>query len=66
MVADVGERRRRQIIRLLDEATTQGAAPTVDDLAEAIGASRSTVRRDLAALRQLGARTPTRGHRERD
>jgi tetratricopeptide (TPR) repeat protein/DNA-binding transcriptional ArsR family regulator len=65
-VTDVGDRRRRQLIRLLDEATTQGAAPTVDDLADAIGASRSTVRRDLATLRQLGARTPTRGHRERD
>jgi tetratricopeptide (TPR) repeat protein len=65
-VADVGDRRRRQIIRLLDEATAQGAAPTVDDLAEAIGASRSTVRRDLATLRQLGAPAPTRGHRSRD
>ena len=53
-VADVGERRRRQILRLLDEASVQGAAPTVDDLAEAIGASRSTVRRDMATLRQLG------------
>jgi hypothetical protein len=63
---DVGERRRRQIVRLLDEATRQGGAPTVDDLAEAIGASRSTVRRDLATLRQLGAPTPTRGHRARD
>jgi DNA-binding SARP family transcriptional activator len=65
-VPDVGERRRRQILRLLDEATAQGAAPTVDDLADAIGASRSTVRRDLAALRQIGARTPTRGSRSRD
>jgi DNA-binding SARP family transcriptional activator len=65
-VTDVGDRRRRQIIRLLDEASAQGAAPTVDDLADAIGASRSTVRRDLATLRQLGAHAPTRGHRERD
>jgi DNA-binding transcriptional ArsR family regulator len=65
-VADVGQRRRRQILRLLDEAAEQGAAPTVDDLADAIGSSRSTVRRDLATLRGLGVPTPTRGHRERD
>jgi DNA-binding SARP family transcriptional activator len=65
-VEEVGARRRRQIVRLLDEAAQQGAAPTVDDLAEAIGASRSTVRRDLATLRQHGVATRTRGHRERD
>jgi DNA-binding SARP family transcriptional activator/predicted ATPase len=65
-VVDVGERRRRQLVRLLEEATAQGAAPTVDDLAEAVGSSRSTVRRDLATLRQLGSSTPTRGHRLRD
>jgi DNA-binding SARP family transcriptional activator/predicted ATPase/DNA-binding transcriptional ArsR family regulator len=64
-VTDVGERRRRQILRLLDEATRQGAAPTVDDLAEAIGASRSTVRRDMATLRQHGVAARTRGHRTR-
>jgi DNA-binding transcriptional ArsR family regulator len=65
-VLDVAARRRQQVLRLLDEAARQGAAPTVDDLAEAIGASRSTVRRDLATLRQHGVATPTRGHRERD
>src|SRR5690348_2157223 len=66
MVADVAERRRQQILRLLDEASAQGAAPTVDDLADAVGSSRSTVRRDLATLRQHGVPTPTRGHRERE
>jgi DNA-binding SARP family transcriptional activator len=65
-VVDVAERRRRQLLRLLDEATRQGAAPTVDDLADAVGASRSTVRRDLATMRQQGVATPTRGHRERE
>ncbi|HSM02565.1 MAG TPA: AAA family ATPase [Acidimicrobiia bacterium] len=57
------ERRRRRIVRLIDEAEQQNAAPTVDDLANAIGASSATIRRDLAALRAAGERAATRGSR---
>jgi DNA-binding transcriptional ArsR family regulator len=57
------ERRRHRLLRLLDEAADQGAAPTVDDLADALGVGQATVRRDLGALRQQGHRAKTRGSR---
>ncbi len=57
------ERRRHQLKRLLREAEAQGAAPTVDDLAKALGVSRATIKRDVAALRQEGHVVRTRGAR---
>ncbi len=62
-VADKADRRQAQLRRLLAEAADQGAAPTVDDLATALGVGRATVKRDLAALRRAGHAVPTRGHR---
>lgn len=58
-------RRRRRLLRLLREAAEQGAAPTVDDLAEALGVGKATIKRDLAALRQAGHEVRTRGSRSR-
>ncbi len=55
------ERRQRQILRLLEEARAQQAAPTVSDLADALGVSRATIKRDLAALRGSGQEVKTRG-----
>ena len=43
--------RRARLARMLHEAQAQGAAPTVADLAGALGVSNRTVQRDLAALR---------------
>ena len=44
--------RRARLTRLMREAQAQGAAPTVAQLAEALGVSKRTVQRDLAALRR--------------
>ena len=55
------ERRRQRLLRLLGEAGAQGAAPTVDDLAEALQVSQPTIKRDLAALRRAGHQVHTRG-----
>jgi DNA-binding SARP family transcriptional activator len=44
------ERRRHRLIRLLQEAERQGAAPTDDDLASALGVNRRTILRDMQAL----------------
>ena len=52
--------RRERLLRLLDEAATQGAAPTAGELAEALAVSRRTVLRDVAALRKLGREIPLR------
>ena len=57
------ERRRHQILRLLAEASAQGGAPTVEDLAAALKTSVATARRDLAALRRSGRAAATRGAR---
>ena len=62
-IADKQERRRARILRLLEEACAQGAAPTVDSLALALGASPATIKRDLAFLRQAGHKIATRGER---
>jgi predicted ATPase/DNA-binding SARP family transcriptional activator len=54
--------RRHQILRLLREAQAQGAAPTHSHLAEALGVSRRTIERDMAALhREHPDLPPTRG-----
>jgi len=56
-------RRQHRLLRLLREAEEQRAAPTVDDLAAALQASRATIKRDLAALRKAGHNVRTRGSR---
>jgi tetratricopeptide (TPR) repeat protein len=52
--------RQHRLRRLLGEAIAQGAAPTDDDLAQALGVSRRTILRDMAALAQAGFTFPTR------
>jgi len=54
-------RRRQRLLRLLQQATEQGAAPTVRDLADALSAGQATIKRDLAALRAAGHNVYTRG-----
>ena len=54
-------RRRLRILRLVQEAETQGAAATVADLAGALGAGIATIGRDLASLRKDGHKVTTRG-----
>ena len=54
------ERRRHILQRLLAEAREQGAAPTDADLARALGISRRTIERDMAALHAAGHTLPTR------
>ncbi|MGC9356571.1 MAG: BTAD domain-containing putative transcriptional regulator [Anaerolineae bacterium] len=44
--------RRARLTRLLEEAQTQGAAPSTADLARALGVSQRTIQRDRAALRR--------------
>ncbi len=58
-------RRRHRLLRLLREAADCAAAPTVPDLAMALGASTRTVERDLAALRAAGHDVRTRGARRK-
>ena len=43
--------RRARLSRLLQEAQAQGASPTVGQLADALGVSKRTIQRDLAATR---------------
>jgi DNA-binding transcriptional ArsR family regulator len=62
-VVGAAARRRQQLLRLLQEAENQGAAPTVDNLAEALQVSQPTIKRDLAALRRAGHVVRTRGSR---
>ncbi len=58
------ERRRARLKRLIEEAQSNGARPSMDNLAEALSVSASTVRRDLDSLRAAGHSLPTRGKRE--
>ncbi len=53
--------RRRRILRLLAEAESAGAVPTIADLAGALDVSVRTIRADLAALRRRGYVVRTRG-----
>jgi hypothetical protein len=57
--------RQHRLLRLLREATEQGAMPGVDDLAAAMDVNPRTVKRDLAALRAEGHALITRGSRTR-
>jgi hypothetical protein len=49
-IGDKGARRQHRLQRLLREAGAQGAAPTDEDLARALGVSRRTVLRDMPTL----------------
>ena len=51
LIADKAARRHQRLLRLLREAQAHGAAPTHQHLADALGVSRRTVERDVAALR---------------
>ena len=53
-IADGSERRRARLLRLAVEAADAGCAPRVVDFASLLGVSASTVKRDLAALRDVG------------
>lgn len=54
-------KRRHRLLRLLEEAQSQGASPTVGDLASALDVCDRTIKRDIAALRQAGHSINTRG-----
>jgi DNA-binding SARP family transcriptional activator/predicted ATPase len=62
-ISGKAERRRCQLLRLLSEAAKQSAAPTVRNLAAALGVNERTVRRDLEALHGAGHDVRTRGAR---
>jgi tetratricopeptide (TPR) repeat protein len=62
-IADKAERRQYRLKRLLQQAVDQGAAPTDEDLARALGVSRRTILRDMQALAQDMPRPPTRRRR---
>jgi tetratricopeptide (TPR) repeat protein len=53
-------RRRHVLSRLLAEAEAQGAAPTDEDLAHALGVARRTVLRDIETLLAQGVEVRTR------
>jgi biotin operon repressor len=59
------DRRRTKVVRLVDEAREQAAVPSIAVLAEALGVSESTVRRDLIALGDDGHEVVTRGRPRR-
>lgn len=63
MIPDGTQRRRHRLQRLLRQAAEQEAAPTVEDLAQVLGVSARTIKRDLSALRSAGHAAPTRGSR---
>lgn len=53
-------RRQQRILRLLEEANSQGASPRDEDLASALQVSLATLRRDIAELRAQGHQVLTR------
>lgn len=57
----IGALRRVKIQRLTREAQEQGALLTQEDLTRLLCASRSTIKRDIAQLREEGIDVPTRG-----
>jgi predicted DNA-binding transcriptional regulator YafY len=54
-IADLTLRRRHRLRSLLNEAQTQGAAPTRRQLAETLGVSVRTSERDIAGVRGRGS-----------
>jgi biotin operon repressor len=59
-ILDKTDRRRHILQRLLSQAREQNAAPTDADLARALGVSRRTIERDMAALQAAGQGLSTR------
>ncbi len=57
--SSAGQRRRR-LLRLTEQAAEAGAVARVSDLADALGFSDRTVKRDLAELRKEGRKPQTR------
>jgi DeoR/GlpR family transcriptional regulator of sugar metabolism len=51
-------RRHHRLRRLLGEAYEQGAAPSIEHLAQALGVDRRTIQRDLKALREQNLHLP--------
>lgn len=49
-IAGKAERRRHRLKRLITEAADEGAAPTDDDLANALSVSRRTILRDITEI----------------
>jgi DNA-binding SARP family transcriptional activator len=64
-VSDKVSRRQGRLKRLVREARDQLAAPTLLDLAMALQSSPTTIKRDLAALRDGDDALETRGSRQR-
>lgn len=60
LIGDPAERRRHVVARIVAEAAGQGAAPTDDDLALALGVSRRTIIRDAQQLAHAGRPLDTR------
>ena len=54
------ERRRARVLRLAQQAWTQGAVARVSDLATALSVSERTIKRDLSELRRQGHEVRTR------
>ena len=63
--AGKNERRKHRLLRLMREAGRQGAAPTDDDLASALGVSRRTILRDMRALADKLPATATRKRKKK-
>ncbi|MDH5520298.1 MAG: tetratricopeptide repeat protein, partial [Acidimicrobiia bacterium] len=59
-IGDAAQRRQRRVLRLCREAVEQGALARVHDLADLLGVSDRTVKRDLAELRVAGESPTTR------
>lgn len=53
-ISDKKDRRKSRLVRLMNEAELAGARPRLEDLAAALDASLSTLKRDLSALRNDG------------
>ena len=60
LIPDKTALRHQRLRRLLHEAAAHHAAPTDDDLAEALSVSRRTILRDIALLTQTADLPPTR------
>jgi len=59
--AGVAQLRQKRLLRLSEEAYTQGALLTHEDLACLLGSSLATIKRDVQTLRGQGLQVPTRG-----
>ncbi len=57
-IADKVEQRRVRLLRLLEEAQSQGAAPTYEHLAQALKVGLRTIERDMAALSRTHPNLP--------